>query len=281
MMVKVVIDPEAGFCGGVRRAIKMVEEELRKGDVVVVRGELIHNLREMHRLEQLGLKISSEIDRINGSRLFIRTHGETPEVYAKMRNISAEVVDATCKNVRKSQEIIKEAAEAGRQIIIFGKKKHPEVIGLLGYCSGRGIIVESDEDLVKVNFDIPALLIPQTTADPMKFLGLKLKLDEKIDNLVTYNAICPFVSKRESELKDFAAKVEALIFIGGRHSSNTAALFSVCKSANENSFFAESPKQLPMDKLSGFKTIGVSGSASTPMWQLEEVAEYIMNNYNE
>jgi 4-hydroxy-3-methylbut-2-enyl diphosphate reductase len=145
------------------------------------------------------------------------------------------------------------------------------------------VVIEKVEEFSLNTEDIPSLLIPQTTADPLKFAELQSKMSTVISDLKVYNAICPFVSKREKELRNFAKSCDAIIFVGGAHSSNTAVLFSVCKQVNPNSFFVEKPEDLPGEKLSQFELIGVSGSASTPMWQLEEIAEvisqkFIMNN---
>ncbi len=275
-MVKVVIDPEAGFCGGVKRAIEKVEDELGKGDDIYVRGALIHNRREMERLHRRGLKISPELKAVSGKALFIRTHGETPVVYRQARKQGIRIIDATCRNVRRSQRVIAAAAKEGRRIYIFGKKRHPEVIGLLGYCQSKGIVIESPSEALEVSNDASALLIPQTTADREQFEALKGLMHNRLKDFQVYDAICPFVSHREEELMDFAGLYDAVVFVGGRHSSNTAVLFSCCKRVNPNSFFIEKPEELELDKLAGFSSIGISGSASTPMWQLEEIADIIV-----
>ncbi len=278
---KILIDPRAGFCGGVKRAIRLVEKSLGEERGIFVRGELIHNQREMQRLEELGLKISPEVESISGGSMFVRTHGETPEIYCRAEDKGLNVIDATCGNVRKSQRVIKEAANKGRKIYIFGKKRHPEVIGLCGYCQGNGVVVESVEEILTLQVEnVPSLLIPQTTAHPDKFDKAVAALQAKIDDLQVYDAICPFVSKREEELKEFAAAVEAIIFVGGKHSSNTAVLFAVCQKVNPNAYFVDSPGELPLDDLRKFTTIGISGSASTPMWQLKEIAKFLEKQLN-
>jgi 4-hydroxy-3-methylbut-2-enyl diphosphate reductase len=273
--IKIVVDPKAGFCGGVKRAIKLVERELNSGNEIFARGELIHNEREMKRLYEKGLKVCEELDSSPCQTLFIRTHGEAPETYHKSEDLGVDLIDATCRNVRRSQEIISKNADEGRNIYIFGKKRHPEVIGLLGYCKGKGMVFQNAEDISTMVDNVPSLLIPQTTADPFKFEAARKKLNELITDLEVYNAICPFVSQRDEELFKFASEYNAVVFVGGKHSSNTAVLFEVCKKSNPNSFFAEYQEELPYDKLMKFKSIGISGSASTPMWQLEEIAKAI------
>ena len=273
--IKIIIDPKAGFCGGVKRAIKMVENEFAQGNEVFVRGELIHNEREMERLHSQGLKLCDDIENGSLDKLFIRTHGEAPGVYDTAASEGFDIIDATCRNVRRSQKIISENAADNRNIYLFGKKDHPEIVGLLGYCNGNGIAFQKFDEIADVIVDEPALLIPQTTADPDKFTIVKSKMSETISDLVVYNAICPFVSQRETELVQFAKFSDAVIFIGGKHSSNTAVLFNVCKRANPNAIFAENPDEIDYSKLSEYKSIGISGSASTPMWQLEEIANSI------
>ena len=273
--IELVIDPKAGFCGGVKRAIRLVENSLESEDDIFVRGELIHNEREMERLYRKGLKVCENLESCPCQTLFIRTHGETPQTYRQASGSGIEIIDATCGNVRRSQEVISARAAEGKRIYIFGKKYHPEIIGLLGYCQGLGMVFQDAEEIADKVLDEPSLLIPQTTADPVKFEISRRRMSELISNLEVYNAICPFVSQREAELKKFAASYDAVIFVGGRHSSNTKVLFEVCKAANPNTFFAEQPEELPFERLLNFKSIGISGSASTPMWQLEEIAEAI------
>ena len=273
---KVVIDPHAGFCGGVRRAIHLVEKSLTADADIFVRGELIHNPREMKRLEDDGLKISPSVELTAGDSMFIRTHGETPDIYERAEKLGLDIIDATCRNVRKSQHEIKNAAEEGKRVYIFGKQHHPEVIGLCGYCKGSGVVIQSVSEIDDLEItDTPSLLIPQTTAHPDKFEVVRAVLNDKITELDVYNAICPFVSHREDELREFAASVDAIVFIGGKQSSNTAVLFSVCRQVNENAFFVDHPDDLDLRKLAMFRDIGISGSASTPMWQIEEIAKYI------
>ena len=279
--IKIVIDPKAGFCGGVKRAIKMVENEFAQGNEVFVRGELIHNEREMDRLHSQGLKLCENLDEGSLEKLFIRTHGEAPGVYDKAERDGFEIIDATCRNVRKSQKIISENASDKRKIYIFGKKHHPEIIGLLGYCMGNGIAFQNFDEIAVDVKNVPSLLIPQTTADPEKFNEVKKKMSAMVSDLEVYNAICPFVSQREKELLEFAKSSDAVIFVGGKHSSNTAVLFNVCKRANPNSVFAENPNEIDYKNLAKFKSIGISGSASTPMWQLEEIVLAIKQNLDE
>jgi 4-hydroxy-3-methylbut-2-enyl diphosphate reductase len=275
--ISIIIDPKAGFCGGVKRAMNMVQKEFDSGREVFVRGELIHNQREMERLYRQGLKICHDLNSKPCQTLFIRTHGEAPQIYRKAHKSAIQVIDATCKNVRQSQKMIARQAKAGRNIYIFGKKDHPEVIGLLGYCRGRGVVFQSEDEIELITKNIPSLLIPQTTADPVKFEAVRKKMSALISDLAVYYAICPFVSQRERELKSFAKSVQALIFVGGKHSSNTKVLFEVCKRENPHSFFAESADDLHFEALSKFHSIGISGSASTPMWQLQEIAYTLKN----
>ncbi len=154
------------------------------------------------------------------------------------------------------------------------------MIGLLGYCQGNGVVLEKPKEAEGIDNDSPSLLIPQTTANREKFEALKTQICAKSRDINVYDAICPFVSHRERELKEFAAKYDAVVFVGGRHSSNTAVLFSCCMRVNPNSYFIEKPEELQMDKLSNYSSIGISGSASTPMWQLEEIAGKILKELN-
>ncbi|MBU4486701.1 MAG: 4-hydroxy-3-methylbut-2-enyl diphosphate reductase, partial [Candidatus Delongbacteria bacterium] len=171
MKIKVVIDKKSGVCGGVKRAIKMIEKEINqnKSKDIYVNGELLHNRLEMERLVDCGLKVEEEVNKIKDNILFIRTHGVSKkniELALKNNNI---VIDATCPKVSNSQKVIEDYYSQGYQIIIVGKKNHPEVQGLLGYCNNKGICITDDKDIDKINIALKSLLIAQTTVSTEKF----------------------------------------------------------------------------------------------------------------
>jgi len=265
------IDEKAGFCGGVRRAISLVEKSLKKGEEIYARGELLHNRQEMERLRQMGLHVSDELGDVKGRRLFIRTHGESKTVLAEAERLGVEIVDATCPKVKISQEIIDRAYQAGYQIVIVGKKRHPEVTALMGFCEHQGIVVYHPRDLVKVDTNKKTILIAQTTVPPTIFRRIKDTMTSLVPDLTLYDTMCSFVIDRERELLEFAHRYGVVIFAGGRHSSNSRMLFQVCRTVNPRSHFVERVDELDMSWFDQVESVGITGSASTPLWQIKDI----------
>jgi 4-hydroxy-3-methylbut-2-enyl diphosphate reductase len=265
------IDDKAGFCGGVSRAISLVEEALRNGEEIYARGELLHNREEMDRLENMGLGITDSLEDIRGKRLFIRTHGESKDVLTTAADLGAHIVDATCPKVKVSQEIIDRSHQDGYQIVIVGKKNHPEVTALMGYCGGKGIVVYHPQDLNKVDPGRKTILIAQTTVPPEIFRGIKDAIIPLVPNLTIHDTMCSFVTKREQELEEFAGQYDVIIFVGGKHSSNSRMLYQVCKKLNPQSYFVEKADELNREWFENANSTGITGSASTPLWQIENI----------
>jgi len=273
--LKAVVDPLAGFCGGVKRAIDLVEQALKQGKPLAVKGELIHNRLEMERLYALGLKPIRHLRYAEGYSVLVRTHGEEEGFFRRAAKRDINYLDATCPKVMRSQKIIRQAFDEGKQIIIVGHLNHPEVIALQGHCNGEAIVVNAEEGEVRIDFDKPTLLIAQTTVSPDIFLAWQKRLKGQIETLQIFDSRCSFVTRRQKELQDFASAHPAVVFVGGKHSSNSNLLFSICSKNNPNSVFIEDETELDEEWLRQFDRVGVTGSASTPMWLLEKVANKI------
>ncbi len=282
MNIKVVIDNRSGVCGGVSRATKMIEDKMSSDgtDNIYVNGELLHNRLEMERLMDCGLKVEEDVKKIKNGTIFIRTHGVAKGVFQAAVTNDNEVIDATCPKVSKSQNIIEEHFSKGYQIIIVGKKNHPEVQGLLGYCNYQGICVMKESDLNKLDVNKKTLLIAQTTVATHTFEYFINVIKEKIKHLEIAMTICPFVEKREEELVGFAKKYSVIIFIGGKNSSNTKVMFEKLKKFNKRSYLIENRDEINFDWFKNNDTIGVSGSASTPAWQIKEIKRSIENYFS-
>ncbi len=283
MNVKVVIDRRSGVCGGVKRAIKMLEKEISKkgGREIFVNGELLHNRLEMERLVNSGLRIEEDVRKIKSGVLFIRTHGVSKKVKALAVQNGNTVIDATCPKVSNSQRIIEEYFAKGYQIAIVGKEKHPEVKGLLGCCNFEGLCLLEDEDIGKIDIKRKTLIIAQTTVSSEKFEHFVNMLKDRVKELEISNTICPFVEKRELELIQFAQDNDAVVFIGGRNSSNTKLMFDKFSRFNKRSYLIENKSEIDFSWFREGDVIGVSGSASTPIWQIEEVKKVIEEGLNE
>jgi 4-hydroxy-3-methylbut-2-enyl diphosphate reductase len=273
--MKAIIDPRAGFCGGVRRAIAVAENLLRKGGKLAVKGELIHNRLEMERLCDLGLEFVDDLTQAGERPILVRTHGEEARFFEQAGDLNLKIVDATCPKVRRSQDVISEAHELGKQIVIVGQVNHPEVIALQGHCGGKAIVVRGEDVPAQLDVSRPTLLIAQTTVSPDIFNRWRDRLRKLIADLEVFDSRCSFVTRRQNELKKFAAEHPAIIFVGGRNSSNTALLYNVCTEVNPQTYFVENETELEPDWFKNLDRVGISGSASTPMWLLKRVAEAV------
>lgn len=285
--MKISIDKAAGFCPGVRRAIRTAEAELDQIKHLSSLGSLLHNELEMQRLAKSGLKLvtKDEIKGLSGKKVLFRTHGEPPETFNLANKNGVEIIDATCGVVRRLQQQINKAAKEmealNGQVLIYGKAGHPEVIGLLGYCEGRGVLISSMDDLVKVDLTRPIRLFSQTTMDGEVYLATAKEIQNRVQHISPapdfekYDTICRHVSNRIPSIKKFAGEVELLIFVSGKASSNGKKLFSVCSKVNPESYFISGPDELRPEWFVNKQEIGISGAASTPQWLMEDVAQKI------
>ena len=293
------IDTNSGFCFGVTSAIKAAEGELQNGALYCL-GDIVHNGQEVARLEQLGLQTIDYDDLRtlpSHSRVLLRAHGEPPATYwiAKQRGI--QVIDATCPVVKKLQERIRACYEAHKndeslppQIVIYGQPGHAEVIGLQGQTNNTAIVIESVDQLHRLDFTRPIYLFSQTTKSVEGFNELvetiKLKVESlKLEGSFEYHdTICRNVANRVAELQHFARANDIVIFVGGTKSSNAKVLFNHCLAANPNTFFVSSPEEVenlkskilnPKLQTNPDLKVGICGATSTPLWLMEQCKEVI------
>ena len=282
MKIKVIIDNKSGVCGGVDRATRMIEDKMDSvgTDNIYVNGELLHNRLEMERLMDCGLKVEEDVKKIKNGILFVRTHGVAKNILEIASSNKNEVIDATCPKVSKSQKIIEEHFEKGYQIIIVGKEGHPEVQGLLGYCDHEGICVMKKKDLANLDTAKRSLLIAQTTVATSIFEYFINIISNMITDLDIAMTICPFVEKREKELIDFAQEFSIIIFIGGKNSSNTKVMFEKLSKYNKRSYLIENKNEINFNWFEENDIVGLSGSASTPIWQIKEIKSVIVKYFS-
>ncbi len=289
--VSIEIDKKSGFCFGVINAIKHAEEELEKDKDLFCLGDIVHNSDEVKRLETKGMQTINydQLKNMEGKRVLFRAHGEPPTVYswAKERNI--ELVDATCPVVVRLQKKIRkmylQIKPEGGQIVIYGKKGHAEVNGLVGQTEGEAIVIQHPEDVEQIDFHKPIALFSQTTQPLVGYQELAKNLKERIDEgqfFYFQDTICRQVSNRMPHIQEFAQKYEQVFFVAGKKSSNGKVLYTNCKEANPRTVFVSSASEIELEMLEPRpRTIGICGATSTPMWQMEEVAERleaILNN---
>jgi 4-hydroxy-3-methylbut-2-enyl diphosphate reductase len=299
--MNVVIDETAGFCWGVVRTVDIAEQTLtdaaKKNDKVYVLGHIIHNPKEIERLESNGLTTieHSDLETIAASkqegevpRVIIRAHGEPPSTYQKAKELGIDLIDATCPLVTGLQNRVKRYHEKGYQIVIYGKPNHAEVIGIRGVIKDDCIIVLSPEEaLEKVKFDKPIVLFSQTTMEKPVYYKIKEALEQKASELIDggetkdafqfKNSLCKEVWGRENKVIEFAKNNDVVIFVAGRTSSNGKSLFKLMNEYNPNMYYIEDLDELNYSWFDKAENIGISGATSTPQWYMDKVKEAITN----
>ena len=288
--MKITIDKYSGFCFGVVYAIQMAEDILKNEDSLYCLGDIVHNNKEVERLNAIGLKIINHDDlkNLNDCTVLIRAHGEPPETYNIALKNNIQLLDASCPVVLKLQHQIKEGYEQIKeidgQVLIFGKEGHAEVTGLVGQTKGDAIIVTTLEDLEKVDFTKSIYIYSQTTKSPKAYQAItqeiekrvKLSANEKLKYIV-HDTLCRQVSGREPQLKQFSIENDVVVFVSGQKSSNGKMLFQSCKEENQNSYFISDTDELKADWFLKANTVGICGATSTPRWLMENVQESIKN----
>ena len=273
------IDQGSGFCFGVTRAIGKAEEELSKGERLYCLGDIVHNGQECNRLLQLGLQTIDHQPflQLHNEQVLLRAHGEPPSTYQQAKQNHINVIDATCPVVLHLQERIKREYDADKdhrkQIVIFGKNGHAEVLGLVGQTNGTAIIIETPEEVNRLDFNQDICLFSQTTKPLDGFQRIVNYISEHISPNATftyYDTICRQVANRMPNIRAFATKHDVILFVCGQKSSNGRMLFDECKASNPYSYMIDSASEIQLDWLKDCKSVGICGATSTPKWLMEE-----------
>ena len=283
--MKVVVDSKAKVCPGVDRILALVEEGLGQGATVYAVGELIHNPREIARLEALGLKRLSAEALLNakdhpefrGAAFLVRAHGESPEILGAAKDAGMRILDGTCPIVKHSQELVSQHAREGWRIVVAGKGIHAEVTGLLGHARGMGVAVESVEEAETVELESRTLLLAQTTIDPDLFTAIRQCLVRRMTGLKVQDTTCRFIRNRRKDVETFAREHDAVVLIGGVRSSNSRLLYETAKAVNPRTQKVQSPEEVDWSLIADAATVGITSGASTPAWQIEELRDYLEN----
>jgi len=277
--MKIEIDQGSGFCFGVTRAIGKAEEELNKDGHLFCLGDIVHNGKECDRLQRLGLTTinHTELKKIFNSKVLLRAHGEPPSTYLLAKKNQIEIIDATCPVVLHLQERIKKEYNADndhkKQIVIFGKNGHAEVLGLVGQTEGTAIVIESINDLHKLDYRNDICLYSQTTKPLDEFRQIVERIKENIRPEATftyYDTICRQVANRMPNIREFALKHDVILFVCGKKSSNGRVLFKECKDSNPQSYMIDTANEISQRWLQNCNSIGICGATSTPKWLMEE-----------
>lgn len=283
-MIKVEIDEGYGFCFGVVTAIHKAEEELAKGETLYCLGDIVHNSREVDRLKTMGLITINreEFKQLKNAKVLLRAHGEPPETYMIARENNIEIIDATCPVVLRLQKRIRQGyladSDEEKQIVIYGKSGHAEVLGLVGQTDGKAIVIEKAEEAKKLDLNKSIRLFSQTTKSLDEFQEIVEYFKQHISPEATfeyYDTICRQVANRMPKLREFAATHDLIFFVSGKKSSNGKMLFEECLKVNANSHLIDNEKEIDPSLLQNVKSIGVCGATSTPKWLMEKIYNHI------
>ena len=286
-MLNIEIDNGSGFCFGVTTAIQKAEEELARGTKLYCLGDIVHNGMECERLREMGLITINhdELAQLHDAKVLLRAHGEPPETYELARRNNIEIIDATCPVVLQLQKRIKkqyETSPLGRpgeaQIVIFGKRGHAEVLGLVGQTHSNAIVIEHFDEVSQLDFSRDIYLYSQTTKSLDEFHRIIEYIQQHISPGATFRSfdtICRSVANRMPNISQFATKHDLVLFVCGRKSSNGKVLYNECLRVNPNTHLIEGPEEIDPQWLEGIETVGICGATSTPKWLMEQCRDKI------
>lgn len=276
--MKIILGKTAGFCYGVKRAINEAKIELENEKDIYCLGEIVHNESVVKELEENGMIFINNIDDAKG-KVIIRAHGASKEIYEQVHKKNIEVKDLTCPKVLKTHEIGEKYSKRDYFIILIGIKDHPESIGTLSFCGKNAILIQEKEDLDEAIKQIEnsgldkILIMAQTTYNLEKFDLISKKLREMLSgkNIEVKKTICEATEIRQRETREICEKVDAMIIVGDKKSSNTNKLYDISKEKCEDVFFIQNASELEKEALHKFNIIGIMAGASTPRKDIEEV----------
>ncbi len=272
--MKVKLAKIAGFCMGVRRAMEIALSEANKGDgKLFTYGPIIHNQQVLDLLRSKGVDVKENINTHDKGRIIIRAHGITPAEREKIRSSNLTLIDATCPRVAKVHAIIRKYSNKGYTPVIFGDAKHPEVIGLMGYSKGQGIVIHSVEEVEKLPDNKKIILVSQTTQDVDAYRKIIDATKKHYPGAIIFDTICDETYKRQREVRLLASEVDSMVIVGGYNSGNTKRLYQISQSTGKPTFHIETDKELQNSWFSSTETAGVTAGASTPNWMIKSVTD--------
>ena len=287
MNMELIVGKTAGFCYGVKRAVDGAKEQLKQNENLYGLGEIVHNQDVIKELENLGMQFIENIEEAKGKTI-IRAHGVPKQIYEKAKEKQIELIDYTCPKVLNIHQIVEEYANKGYYIFLLGNKKHPEIIGTLSYCGENKFIIEKEDDTMKAleTFEKSGmkkiLVISQTTYSLEKFYIVEEIIKNEIPRdvaVVVKNTICQATEIRQKETEEMAKKVDAMIIIGGKNSSNTKKLYEIAKQYCKTVLFIENETELILDNIKSTDKVGMMAGASTPKESIEKVIEKLKINF--
>lgn len=296
MKTPIQIDPGAGPCFGVQRAIDMAEDLLNGQDQLACLGDLIHNDEEIRRLEGKGLQLVSHCQLVeqSGKKMLIRAHGEPPSTFRIAARYEVDLIDATCPIVKRLQKKVEKACiqmlKQKGQVLVFGDLHHAEMHALKGYAKGEFHIVQNESDLKSLDSKKNTILFSQTTKYQSDYKKLVLAFEKKRKkekaqefSFAFVESTCKHVAKRDAQMIDFLRKKDVLVFVSGKKSSNGKHLFQVGRKKLRKSHFISSPNEIKSNWFKPGQSIGISSATSTPRWLLEDTYAHLqalINKYS-
>lgn len=281
--MEIIIGKTSGFCHGVKNAVDNANKEIEQSnEKVYCLGELVHNKYVVNNLEKKGLIFVENIEDANGKAI-IRAHGVTKDTYEKARKLNIKLIDLTCPKVLKIHEIAEKYTQEGYYIFLVGIASHPETIGTFSFCGENASIVEDICDLEqaidkfqKSNIK-KAIIITQTTFNLRKFEEISTRIKELLEDieLKVINTICLSTELRQKETENLSQKVDLMLIIGGKNSSNTNKLYDISLKNCKNVIFAESLKDINIEFIKKFEKIGIMAGASTPKESIDNIINFI------
>ena len=280
--MKVTLAKSAGFCFGVKRAVEMVYKEAETGKKVYTLGPIIHNEQVVQDLEQKGVRVidtPEELSKAEDATVIIRSHGISADVYHQLEDKKVRIVDATCPFVSKIHRIVEKKYQEGSCIVIVGNANHPEVEGINGWCNGAATVIGSVSEAENYSQE-PArklCVVAQTTFNYKKFKDIVDIFSKKSYDINVMNTICNATEERQTEAAAIAGDSDAMIVIGGKHSSNTQKLYEICKNVCPDTHFRQTLDDLDLKQFQSFRSVGITAGASTPNTIIKEVQSYVRN----
>lgn len=275
--MEITVAKSAGFCFGVQRAVDSVYKELEENSgKIYTFGPIIHNEQVVEDLNKRGIEVIDTVEQlkeIKEGTVVIRSHGVAKEIYDILEQQKLKMVDATCPFVKKIHNIVLDESNNGKTIIIIGNDNHPEVEGIKGWVNGEVIVINKEEQIEKLSLleQTKACIVSQTTFNHNKFKYLVEIIRKKGYDITVVNTICNATHVRQVEAQKISSKVDGMIVIGGKNSSNTQKLYDICRNECENTFYVQTVKDLNLHELKSLKSIGITAGASTPKNIIEEV----------
>ena len=277
----------AGFCFGVKRAVDTVYEQVEKhqNEKIFTYGPIIHNEEVIKDLRSHGVEViqdEEELRTVDADVVVIRSHGVAKYIYDIMDERGIACVDATCPFVKKIHKIVAEESEKGSYIIIIGNSEHPEVEGIKGWAGDQVSVIQTPEDAERfelVRKEQKVCIVAQTTFNYNKFKELVEIISKKRYDIVVLNTICNATKERQTEARQIAARVDAMVVIGDERSSNTQKLFEICKEECLNTYYIQTLDDLDINQLRSVESVGITAGASTPNKIIEEVQNNVRINF--